>query len=227
MAISWFWFLRATYLSVLTARFYLNGTSAVAFLLALFFGRYCHWFIGLWQIIQPQIEIGIVPMGSLGISVFGFLMAVIDPRRTPDFDSFKSFVSYSELWPLFAYLLLLGMSGWHIIHRAFVLFWCNLGHSLKLKLNSSAGLNLSITHHFTWWEALFLVSSSWVFYSFQSLVFALLAVFNTLVMFAPVLSGADLCFSVSSLGLWLHTMYRVKHKNLHNLPRKRWCAHRL
>ncbi len=28
----------------------------------------------------------------------------------PEFDSFKSFVSYSELWPLFAYLLL-GISG--------------------------------------------------------------------------------------------------------------------
>ena len=114
MAISWFWFLGATYLTQFPnfTKVYLNGTeSAVAFLLALFSVGIAIGSLACDKLSNHRIEIGIVPMGSLGISIFGFLMAVSIPDALPDFDSFKSFVSYSELWPLFAYLLLLGMSG--------------------------------------------------------------------------------------------------------------------
>lgn len=100
MAISWFWFLGATYLTQFPnfTKVYLNGTeSAVAFLLALFSVGIAIGSLACDKLSNHRIEIGIVPMGSLGISIFGFLMAVSIPEALPDFDSFKSFVSYSEL----------------------------------------------------------------------------------------------------------------------------------
>ncbi|MCP3940586.1 MAG: MFS transporter, partial [Desulfobacteraceae bacterium] len=114
MSISWFWFLGATYLTQFPnfTKLHLNGTeSSVAFLLALFSVGIAIGSLACDKLSNHRIEIGIVPMGSLGISIFGLLMATSIPESLPEFSSFEQFVTYSELWPLFAYLLLLGISG--------------------------------------------------------------------------------------------------------------------
>lgn len=219
MAISWFWFLGATYLTQFPnfTKVYLNGTeSAVAFLLALFSVGIAIGSLACDKLSNHRIEIGIVPMGSLGISIFGFLMAVSIPDALPDFDSFKSFVSYSELWPLFAYLLLLGMSGGIFIVPLYSLMQFRAKPTERAQV--IAGLNI--------YNSLFMVGSAVLGIVFLSVLqlsipqlFALLAVFNTLVMFALFYQVPIYAFRFFT---WVvtHTMYRVKHKNLHNLPEK-------
>ncbi|PMG42897.1 acyl-phosphate glycerol 3-phosphate acyltransferase [Vibrio lentus] len=219
MAISWFWFLGATYLTQFPnfTKVYLNGTeSAVAFLLALFSVGIAIGSLACDKLSNHRIEIGIVPMGSLGISIFGFLMAVSIPEALPDFDSFKSFVSYSELWPLFAYLLLLGMSGGIFIVPLYSLMQFRAKPNERAQV--IAGLNI--------YNSLFMVGSAVLGIVFLSVLqlsipqlFALLAVFNTLVMFALFYQVPIYAFRFFT---WVvtHTMYRVKHKNLHNLPEK-------
>ncbi|MEZ9408851.1 MULTISPECIES: MFS transporter [Vibrio] len=219
MAISWFWFLGATYLTQFPnfTKVYLNGTeSAVAFLLALFSVGIAIGSLACDKLSNHRIEIGMVPMGSLGISIFGFLMAVSIPDALPDFDSFKSFVSYSELWPLFAYLLLLGMSGGIFIVPLYSLMQFRAKPTERAQV--IAGLNI--------YNSLFMVGSAVLGIVFLSVLqlsipqlFALLAVFNTLVMFALFYQVPIYAFRFFT---WVvtHTMYRVKHKNLHNLPEK-------
>ncbi|MFA0071926.1 MFS transporter, partial [Vibrio breoganii] len=83
MSISWFWFLGAAYLTQFPnfTKVYLNGTeSAVAFLLALFSVGIAFGSLACDKLSNHRIEIGIVPMGSLGMSIFGLLMAISIPE---------------------------------------------------------------------------------------------------------------------------------------------------
>ncbi|GLT18221.1 hypothetical protein GCM10007938_19990 [Vibrio zhanjiangensis] len=114
MAISWFWFLGAAYLTQFPnfTKIYLNGSeSAVSFLLALFSIGIAVGSLACDRLSKHRIELGIVPLGSIGISVFGFIMAISVPSQLPEMKTFEDFIGYSPLWPVFASLLMLGISG--------------------------------------------------------------------------------------------------------------------
>ena len=111
MAISWFWFLGAAYLTQFPnfTKVFLNGTeSSVSFLLALFSIGIAIGSLACDKLSNHRIDVGIVPIGSFGISLFGYLMATSIPDHLPIFGQFSEFVAYQPLWPLFTYLLLLG-----------------------------------------------------------------------------------------------------------------------
>ena len=217
MSISWFWFLGATYLTQFPnfTKLHLNGTeSSVAFLLALFSVGIAIGSLACDKLSNHRIEIGIVPMGSLGISIFGLLMATSIPESLPEFGSFQQFVTYSELWPLFAYLLLLGISGGIFIVPLYSLMQLRAKPDERAQV--IAGLNI--------YNSLFMVGSAVMGIVCLSVLelsipqlFALLALLNTFVMLylfyqVPIYAFRFLTWVVT------HTMYRVKHKNLHNLP---------
>lgn len=219
MSISWFWFLGAAYLTQFPnfTKLHLNGTeSSVAFLLALFSVGIAIGSLACDKLSNHRIEIGIVPMGSLGISIFGLLMAISIPESLPDFSSFHQFVTYSELWSLFAYLLLLGISGGIFIVPLYSLM------QLRAKPNERAqviaGLNIYNSLFMVGSAVLGIVCLSVLELSIPQL-FILLAVGNTLVMLylfyqVPIYAFRFFTWVVT------HTMYRVKHKNLHHLPEK-------
>ena len=217
MSISWFWFLGATYLTQFPnfTKLHLNGTeSSVAFLLALFSVGIAIGSLACDKLSNHRIEIGIVPMGSLGISIFGLLMATSIPESLPEFGSFQQFVTHSELWPLFAYLLLLGISGGIFIVPLYSLMQLRAKPDERAQV--IAGLNI--------YNSLFMVGSAVMGIVCLSLLelsipqlFVLLAMLNTFVMLylfyqVPIYAFRFFTWVVT------HTMYRVKHKNLHNLP---------
>ena len=217
MSISWFWFLGATYLTQFPnfTKLHLNGTeSSVAFLLALFSVGIAIGSLACDKLSNHRIEIGIVPMGSLGISIFGLLMATSIPESLPEFGSFQQFVTYSELWPLFAYLLLLGISGGIFIVPLYSLMQLRAKPDERAQV--IAGLNI--------YNSLFMVGSAVMGIVCLSVLelsipqlFILLALLNTFVMLylfyqVPIYAFRFFTWVVT------HTMYRVKHKNLHNLP---------
>lgn len=217
MSISWFWFLGATYLTQfpIFTKLHLNGTeSSVAFLLALFSVGIAIGSLACDKLSNHRIEIGIVPMGSLGISIFGLLMATSIPESLPEFGSFQQFVTYSELRPLFAYLLLLGISGGIFIVPLYSLMQLRAKPDERAQV--IAGLNI--------YNSLFMVGSAVMGIICLSVLelsipqlFVLLALLNTFVMLylfyqVPIYAFRFFTWVVT------HTMYRVKHKNLHNLP---------
>ncbi|MEH0761350.1 MFS transporter [Vibrio sp. 16] len=219
MAISWFWFLGAAYLTQFPnfTKIYLNGNeSAVSFLLALFSVGIAVGSLACDKLSNHRIEVGIVPIGSLGITIFGALMATSIPSDLPEFDSFSQFVSYQELWPLFAYLLLLGASGGVFIVPLYALM------QQRAKVNQRAQVIAALNIY----NSLFMVGSAVLGIVCLTVLdmtipqlFTLLAVINLLV--AVYLFMQVPIFVVRFL-VWIltHSMYRVNHKNLHHLPEK-------
>ncbi|HCE1968535.1 MFS transporter [Vibrio parahaemolyticus] len=217
MAISWFWFLGAAYLTQFPnfTKVYLNGTeSAVSFLLALFSvgialgSLACNW------ISNHRIEVGIVPIGALGITIFGYLMATSVPTELPEFANFIEFVRFEPFWPLFFYLLMIGASGGLFIVPLYALMQHRAKETERAQV--IAGLNI--------FNSLFMVGSAILGIICLSVVemsipqlFALLAVLNFLVAAYIFL---QIPIFVVRFAMWMltHTIYRVKHKNLHNLP---------
>lgn len=219
MAISWFWFLGAAYLTQFPnfTKIYLNGNeSAVSFLLALFSVGIAVGSLACDKLSNHRIEVGIVPIGSFGITIFGALMATSIPPQLPEFDSFTQFIGYQELWPLFSYLLLLGASGGIFIVPLYALM------QQRAKVNQRAQVIAALNIY----NSLFMVGSAVLGIVCLTVLdmsipqlFTLLAVMNVLVALYLFLQVP--IFVVRFL-VWIltHTMYRVNHKNLHHLPEK-------
>ncbi|UTZ21182.1 MFS transporter [Vibrio campbellii] len=217
MAISWFWFLGAAYLTQFPnfTKVYLNGTeSAVSFLLALFSvgiavgSMACNW------LSNHRIEVGIVPFGALGITIFGFLMATSIPTDLPRFHTFAEFVSYDAFWPLFFYLLMIGISGGLFIVPLYALMQHRAKETERAQV--IAGLNIFNSLFMVGSAVLGIVCLSVLEVSIPQL-FALLAILNFLVAAYIFL---QIPIFVVRFAMWVvtHTIYRVKHKNLHHLP---------
>ncbi len=217
MAISWFWFLGATYLTQFPnfTKVHLNGNeSAVSFLLALFSVGIAIGSLTCDKLSNHRIEVGIVPLGSFGITLFGWLMASSIPNDLPQFASFSQFISHQELWPVFAYLLLLGASGGVFIVPLYALMQQRAKETERAQV--VAALNI--------YNSMFMVGSAILGIVCLTLLelsilqlFLLLATLNFLV--ACYLFFQVPIFVVRFL-VWVitHTIYRVKHKNLHHLP---------
>ncbi|WP_045392799.1 MFS transporter [Vibrio rotiferianus] len=217
MAISWFWFLGAAYLTQFPnfTKVYLNGTeSAVSFLLALFSvgiavgSMACNW------LSNHRIEVGIVPIGALGITIFGFLMATSIPTDLPRFHTFAEFVSYDAFWPLFFYLLMIGVSGGLFIVPLYALMQHRAKETERAQV--IAGLNIFNSLFMVGSAVLGIVCLSVLEMSIPQL-FELLAILNFLVATYIFL---QIPIFVVRFVMWVvtHTIYRVKHKNLHHLP---------
>ncbi|WP_264877087.1 MFS transporter [Vibrio agarivorans] len=217
IAISWFWFLGAVYLTQFPnfTKVHLNGTEAsVSFLLALFSVGIALGSLACDKLSKNRIDIGIVPIGSIGITVFGWLMAQSVPADLPRFHSLTEFVSYEAMWPMFLYLLLLGASGGVFIVPLYALLQQRADE--KQRAQVIAGLNI--------YNSLFMVGSAVMGIVMLSVLelnivqlFKVIALLNVLIalkifMRVPI-------FAVRFL-VWVltHTMYRVKHKNLQHIP---------
>lgn len=217
MAISWFWFLGATYLTQFPnfTKLHLNGSeSAVSFLLALFSVGIALGSLSCDKLSNHRIEIGIVPIGSLGITVFGYLMATSIPDSLPIFHQFSEFTLYKPLWPLFCYLLLLGASGGIFIVPLYALMQQRAKESQRAQV--IAALNI--------YNALFMVGSAVLGIVCMSVLeisitqlFLVISVINFLMaafvfLQVPVFAVRLLVWALT------HTIYRVKHTNLNHIP---------
>ncbi|MCG3864134.1 MULTISPECIES: MFS transporter [unclassified Photobacterium] len=217
LGISWFWFLGACYLTQFPnyAKISLGGNAAsVSFLLMLFsigiaIGSMC-----CDRLSQHRIDPGIVPIGSLGITLFGAGLYFLTPVTTVQTQSLIAFITTPSLWPIFASLLLLGVAGGIFIVPLYALMQQRSKEDERAQIIAANNI----------WNAVFMVASAISAIVFLSILklsipafFLILAAVNSLVVVYIYFQAPDFFWRFV---VWMitHTIYRVKKQNVNNIP---------
>ncbi len=219
LAISWFWFLGACYLTQFPnfTKLYLNGgESAVTFLLALFSvgiavgSQLCD------RLSRKRIELGIVPIGSLGITCFGVLMVYSVPETLPQLNYFVDFVSHRPLWPTFIYLLFIGIFGGLFIVPLYTVIQYRAENKECSQVIAANNIYNSLFMVASALLGIFTLSVLKISIPSLLLLIAILNILVTIYLFSllPVYVAKFLTWILT------HTLYRITHANLHHLPEK-------
>jgi len=216
LGISWFWFLGATYLVQLPnyTKTTLGGNEqVVTFLLTLFTlgigsgSLLCNWLSG------KKIEIGLVPFGSIGLTLFGIDLYFSQPDVLPaTMLGLKEFLGNGN-FRLIADIVIIGFfGGLYIVplmalvqqrseqaHMSRVIAGNNIINSLLMVLSAVV--------------AIVVLSSG---YSIAQL-FLLVAILNALVAIY-IYTLVPEFFMRFMVWLLIHSIYRVKAKGLEKIP---------
>jgi len=119
LGISWFWFFGATFLvqipsfseTVLGGDEYLMSTLLAMFIIGISTGSLlCERLSG------GQVEIGLVPLGAIGLTLFGIDMYFASPAQTAVYTGLGDFFSLAANWRIVIDLLMIGIfSGFYIV----------------------------------------------------------------------------------------------------------------
>jgi len=217
MAISWFWFLGAAYLTQLPnfSKISLNGDeSVVTMLLAIFTLG-----IGIGSLLceklsSGRVELGIVPLGAIGISLFGIDLYFAASTPAESVISWAMYFSGEANVRVLIDLFGIGLSGGVFI----VPLYAYVQHEAEEKIRARTIAVINILN------ALFMVGSAIAGMVFLgkfglSIVefFLILAIMNIVVCLYVFSQVKD--FAIRFM-VWMvsHTMYRVKHVNLDSIP---------
>lgn len=218
VAISWFWFIGASYLTQFPnfSKEYLGGsTQLVTVLLTLFSLGVAAGSLVCEKLSGHKVELGIVPIGSLGMSVFGIdLWFAIDQIQVVEGMTAMAFIENSANWRLMMDIALVSAFGGLFVvplqaliqqrsddkNRAQIIAANNVLNALFMVVSAGVGilllavLEMSIGDYFLVLAIMNLVVASYVY--------------------------AQVPEFVLRFGIWIlsHTMYRVSHKGLENIP---------
>ncbi len=218
MAISWFWFMGASYLTQFPnfAKQTLGGNTQVVTLLLTLFSMG----VGLGSLLceklsDHKIELGIVPIGSIGMSLFGIdLYFAISQIHILDKMDAISFISQSENWRMMFDIAMISTFGGIFIVPLQAVIQTRSEEKNRARIIAANNM----------FNALFMVASA--IFSIIALVvikititeyFLILAIMNIIVaiyVYAQVPEFA-LRFCIWILS---HTMYRVTKQGLDNIP---------
>ncbi|MGE0087377.1 MAG: MFS transporter [Desulfococcaceae bacterium] len=218
LGISWFWFLGSSYLTQIPnfTKIVLRGNESVVTLLLTMFSVG----IGVGSLLCERlsgrkVELGLVPLGSLGLSIFGIdLFLAYDTPDTATLLNISQFLDTPGSIRVLADLVLIGIfGGFYIVplnafiqmrtepaYRARVIAANNILNALFMVLSTVMGilllgvLKISITKFF--------------------LIVALGNIAVAIYIYSVVPE-----FAMRFL-IWIltHTMYRVRHEGLENIP---------
>ncbi|QTA78285.1 MFS transporter, phospholipid/glycerol acyltransferase domain-containing [Desulfonema limicola] len=218
LGISWFWFLGSAYLTQIPnfTKLVLKGNESVVTLLLTMFSigigagsLFCEKLSG------RKVELGLVPLGSIGLSIFGIdLFLAYDPPEIKTLMGISAFMQTPGSFRVLADLVLIGIfGGFYIVplnafiqtrtraeYRARVIAANNILNSLFMVLSALTGI---------------------VLLGIMKIgipkFFLVVAILNALV--AVYIYTVVPEFTMRFL-IWIltHTMYRVKHKGLENIP---------
>ncbi|MGK0475277.1 MAG: 1-acyl-sn-glycerol-3-phosphate acyltransferase [Oleispira sp.] len=218
LAISWFWFIGASYLTQFPnfARDYLGGsTQVVTLLLTLFSLGVAIGSLLCEKLSGRKIELGIVPIGSIGMSIFGIdLYFSVTGIQVVDGMTAMAFIQQAENWRLMFDIAMVSAFGG--------LFVVPLQALIQHRSDEKNRSQIIAANNML--NAIFMVASAAI--GILALVvieltipeyFLVLALMN-IVVAAYVYSRVPefvLRFFIWMLG---HTLYRVQHKGLDNIP---------
>jgi 1-acyl-sn-glycerol-3-phosphate acyltransferase len=218
LGISWFWFLGACYLTQIPnyTKNILCGSESVATLLLAMFSigigggsLLCEWLSG------KKVEYGLVPIGSIGLSLFGFDLAfAYDVPASGISLSLMEFLKAPGGIRVLADFVLIGIFGGLYIVPLFALVQTKSDPEYRSRVIAACNIM----------NALFMVGAAifgGVFLGKTDL---------TIPQFFISLTVLNLCVAVYIYTLvpeftmrcliWVltHILYRIKHKNLHYIP---------
>ncbi|AAW86160.1 1-acyl-sn-glycerol-3-phosphate acyltransferase [Aliivibrio fischeri ES114] len=217
MGISWFWFLGASYLTQFpnyTHHFLNDNAITVSVLLALFSVGIAVGSLACDVLSKHRVELGIIPLGSLGITIFGFNLFLATPANPIHTSDFFEILTHPDLFSVFVNLFFLGVSGGIFIVPLYTLI--QKRPQAKHRSQIIAANNI--------YNAIFMVTSAILGIICLSVIelsipqfFLLLAILNgivTLFLFFRV------PIFIIRFVLWVltHTGYRVSHQHLHHIP---------
>ncbi|NRA60171.1 MAG: MFS transporter [Psychrobium sp.] len=218
LAISWFWFLGAGYLTQFPAFAlqYLGGnTQLVTLLLSVFSIG-----VGLGSILCERlsghtIELGIIPLGSIGISIFGIdLYFAAQSLFVIDNITAMEFLSHLTNYRLLGDLLLLAVfSGIYVVP---------LNALIQTRGDDHCRAQIIAANNV--FNALFMVSSALMAIVLLSVLDLAISEYFLILGLINIVVAIYIYWQVTEFSLrfiiWIisHTMYRVRHKGLSNIP---------
>lgn len=218
LGISWFWFLGASYLTQIpnyTKTILGSGEGVVTLLLTMFSvgigagSLLCEWLSG------RKIEYGLVPIGSIGLSIFGIDLAMSYSATNPDhLLTVMEFLKTSGSIRVLVDLVLIGIFGGLYIVPLYALIQVRTEPELRSRVIAANNIL----------NALFMVASAAMagillgkFGLSIPIFFLILTIMNIIVAIYIYTLVPE--FTMRCL-VWVltHIMYRIKHKNLHMIP---------
>ncbi len=218
VAISWFWFIGASYLTQFPnfSKEYLGGsTQLVTVLLTLFSLGVAAGSLLCERLSGHKVELGIVPIGSIGMSVFGIdLWFAIDQIHVVEGMTAMAFIGNAANWRLMLDIALVSAFGG--------LFVVPLQALIQQRSDDKNRAQIIAANNVL--NALFMVVSAGVGILLLAVLdmsigdyFLVLAIMN-LVVAVYVYSQVPEFFLRFCIWILSHTMYRVSHKGLDNIP---------
>ncbi|MDP6437195.1 MAG: MFS transporter [Gammaproteobacteria bacterium] len=218
IGISWFWFIGAVYLAQLPnfSRIYLGGNEeVVTLLLALFSIGVGTGSLLCERLSGHRIDIGLVPFGAIGLTIFGLDLAFVDAQGGGELLDALGWTSRPGAPRIMLDILLLGMfGGFYIVplyasvqqrtdaqHRSRVIAANNVLNALLMVV--AAGLAISV------------LGSG---YSIGEL-FLLVSVLNGCVAFYIFRQAPEFILRFCTWIL-IHTIYRIRVEGAGNIPEK-------
>ena len=218
MAISWFWFVGASYLTQFPtfAKDYLGGSAqVVTLLLTLFSVGVALGSLLCEKLSGHKIELGIVPIGSIGMSVFGIdLYFAIASIEVIENMSAMAFIEQSGNWRMMLDIVLISAFGGLFVVPLQALIQNRSEEKIRAQIIAANNVL----------NALFMVASA--IFAILALVvvkISLVEYFLALALMNIVVAGyvySQVPEFVLRLFIWVlgHTMYRVEQKGLEVIP---------
>jgi len=217
LGISWFWFFGATFLVQIPSfsETVLGGDAALmSTLLAMFIIGISTGSLLCEKLSGGQVEIGLVPLGAMGLTFFGIDMYFASPTVLPAYTGLAGFFATAGNWRIIFDLLMIGIfSGFYIVplyalvqqrttpsHRSRVIAGNNILNSLFMVISALISMILL-------GEAGFTIPQLFLFTAILNLVVAVY-IFSLVPEFL-------MRFLVWVL---IHTIYRVEVKGMENIP---------
>jgi 1-acyl-sn-glycerol-3-phosphate acyltransferase len=218
MAISWFWFLGASYLTQFPnfTKIHLSGDNTVvtALLVAFSVG------VGIGSMLcerlsGERVELGLVPIGSIGLTIFGISLYFSSPTVVPtELLSLSQFLATAFGWWVLLDLTLIGISGGLFIVPLYAMLQQRAEPSQRARMIAANNI----------FNALFMVVAALAGMLFLAgfglsipEYFLILAIMNAVVAFYVYSRVPEFALRFV-IYLLSHTMYRVKAQGLEHIP---------
>lgn len=222
---SWFWFLGATYLTQIPGftKDYLHGDESVVTLVLMVFS------IGIAtgsllceRLSGRKVEIGLVPFGSLGLTIFGLLLWSVADSVAPSMDpySWLSLLAQPGAWSILGCILGIGIFGGFYIVPLYALIQSRTQEHERARVIAANNILNALLMVCSALVAILLLSVAGLSIPELFLVISLMNVAVNTYIFKIVPE-----FSMRFL-IWLlsHSMYRVTHENLEAIPDEGGCV---
>lgn len=216
---SWFWFLGTCYLTQFPnfSKVYLGGDeTSVSFLLALFSIGITIGALLCDKLSNHRIEPGIVPIGALGITIFGISLAFSTPNQPMVTAGLLEFIAEPRLWWVFFDLFMIGIFAGIFIVPLYAI--------MQNRAEETERSQVIAAHNI--YSSLFMVLAAVIAIVLLGMMKMSIPDFFLTIAICNLVIGLYACKQVPLFMLrfivWLfsHSIYRVTHKGLEHIPEK-------